>query len=205
MHRLAGSLVAAAVLGVLVFVPAGVAGQPVTQTLTPEPPSFYSCKAVGVGVLCQGSRPLSYGPVDIGISCGSGASAFDIWDRGAYEQRAMRWYDANGNLVQRVVHENYNLGEFTNRLTGATVTYSQVDTITDVLAVPGDLSSATETEEGQNIYRGADGRIVFMNAGRTVHGADGNLEFRSGPQNFLDYFVDGDTSVIAPLCAALGG
>jgi hypothetical protein len=204
VNRLVGWALAAVVFAGLAVVPAGLAGQPVTQTLTPEPPSFYTCKTVGAGVQCHGSRLQSYGPEDIGIGCGSGAGAFDIMDRGAFRQDAMRFYDANGNLVRRVIHENYSLGEFSNPLTGATVSYSQVDTITDVLAVPGDLASATETESGENIYRGADGQLAFMSAGRTVFGADGNLEFRSGPQNFLDYFVDGDTSVIAPLCAALG-
>src|SRR2546423_15329661 len=106
MLRLAGSLFAAAVLGVLVLVPAGVAGQPVTQTLTPEPPSFYSCKTVGGGVLCQGSRPVSYGPEGIGISCGSGANAVGIWGRGAFGQDAMRWDDANGKLGQRALPED---------------------------------------------------------------------------------------------------
>ena len=88
-------------------------------------------------------------------------------------------------------------------LTGTVVPYNQTDTISDVLAVPGDLGSATETTTGENIYRPADGAPVFVNAGRTVFALDGTLEFRAGPQSFLDYFVDGDTAAIDALCSAL--
>jgi hypothetical protein len=38
-----------------------------------------------------------------------------------------------------------------------------------------------------------------------VIGFDGTVEFRSGPQAFLDYFVEGDASALEPLCDALAG
>ena len=46
-------------------------------------------------------------------------------------------------------------------------------------------------------------RKVLRSVGRTVIGADGSLEFRSGKQPFLDAFYDGDMSVFDDLCAAL--
>ena len=58
---------------------------------------------------------------------------------------ARRVYDENGNLVRRVLSDDYTFGQFSDALTDATVPYSQSDTRTDVLAVPGDLGSATET------------------------------------------------------------
>jgi hypothetical protein len=204
MFRLGCPALVAASLGLLMLVPASFAGQPVALTLTPPPPSFETCKAVGAGSICEGARTASYGPVDTGIACGSGANSFDIFDEGASKFHAIRYYDLNGNLTQRVKHEEYTFGQFSNPLTGATVLYTQTDTTTDVLAVPGDLSSATVTTTGENIYRPARGAPVFLNAGKTVFAPDGALDFRAGPQNFLDYFVDGDTSVIDRLCAALG-
>jgi hypothetical protein len=68
------------------------AGQPVTQTLNPPPPSFETCKTVGKRVICDGARTESYGPDDTGIACGSGAGAFDIFDQGTYNQHAIRFY-----------------------------------------------------------------------------------------------------------------
>ena len=88
-------------------------------------------------------------------------------------------------------------------MTGTTVPYTQHNTLSDVLAVHGDLSTATETSTGENIFKPAQGAPVFLNAGRVVTAPDGTVEFRSGPQDFLDFFVNGDTSVIQKLCAAL--
>ena len=46
--------------------------------------------------------------------------------------------------------------------------------------------------------------VPLPNAGKTAFGADGTVEFGAGPQYFLDYFVNGDSSVVNGLCAALG-
>src|ERR1700758_948477 len=90
-------------------------------------------------------------------------------------------------------------------LTGDTVPYTQTDTITTVLAVPGDFGSATETTVGENIYRDPrTGEKVLLSVGRqVVSDADGSVEFRSGKQSFLDAFVNGDMAVFDGVCAAL--
>jgi hypothetical protein len=201
--RLKRSILAAASLTVLMLAPSAFAGQPVTQTLTPPPPSYETCRAVGSGTICQGAISVSYGPEDTGIVCGSGASAFDIFDAGTYDRHAARYYDQNGNLTGRVKHDQYTSAQFSNPLTGATVPYTQSNTTTDVLAVPGDLSSATETNVGEGNFTVPHLGAVFLNAGRTVTAPGGSLEFEAGPQGFVTYF-DGDASVLQPLCAALG-
>ena len=134
------------------------AGQPVTQPLTPPPPSFETCKTVGNGFICEGARTMTYGPDDTGITCG----------------------------------------------TGAAIPYTQHNTTTDILAVPGDFASATETVTGQNNFTVPHMGAVFLNAGRVVFGADGTLEFSAGPQGFIDYFFNGNTAAVAELCTALG-
>jgi hypothetical protein len=192
----------AALLGMLAGVPAALAGQPVTQTLTPSPPSWQTCKAVGGGAICDGTRTASYGPVDTGIVCGAGATAFDILDRGTDDVHAVRFYDGNGNLTRRIFTDHYSFGEFSNELTGATVGYTQHDTTTDVLAVPGDVSTVTRTFSGENNYTVPGMGAVFLNAGRTVTGPNGDEEFASGPHGFDAYF-SGDTSAVERLCAAL--
>jgi len=45
---------------------------------------------------------------------------------------------------------------------------------------------------------------VLLNAGKTVFGADGTLEFSAGPQGLVDYFYNGNTDAVAELCTALG-
>ena len=80
------------------------AGQPVTQTLNPPPPSFETCKTVGNRFICDGARTESYGPDDTGIACASGAGAFDIFDQDTYNQHAIRFYNTDGNLTRRVIH-----------------------------------------------------------------------------------------------------
>src|SRR5436189_158856 len=62
-----------------------LAGQPVTQTLTPPPPAFEICKAIGSGTLCQGSRVLVEPLFDTGFVCGSGALLLNV---GRVVQRA---------------------------------------------------------------------------------------------------------------------
>ena len=178
------------------------AGQPVTQPLTPPQPSFETCKTVGTGFICEGARTLTYGPDDTGIACGSGAGAFDILDQGTHNQHAIRFYNAAGDLTKRVIYDQY-FSQFSNPLTGAAVPYAEHNTITDVLAVPGDFTSATETFTGQNNFTVPHMGAVFLNAGRVVFGADGTLEFRAGPQEGLDY-ANGNIAAVAELCTALG-
>ena len=183
----------------------GLAGQPVTQTLNPPPPPWQTCMAVGDGTICEGTNIESDGPYDTGIVCGSGASAFDIFDTSTDDYSVWKKFDTDGNLVRRVFHDHYTFGQFSNPLNGAVVPYTQTDTRIDVLAVPGDLGSATETTTWQSQFhvQGA-GAPVFWNSGRTVQfPINGATEFRAGRLDFWRLFADGDTSVLDPLCAAL--
>lgn len=189
---------------ILVFAPVGIAGQPATQQLNPAPPSFEICKAAGTQTICQGSRTLPpYGPEDTGVACGSGPTAFDVFDSGVESQVAARYYDADGNLTRRVIHDTYD-SAWGNLLTGASIPYNQKQNITDVLAVPGDFGSATETVTGEINFTATGMGVVLQNAGRIVTAPDGTLDFSSGKQGLWDYFVNGDTSAMTELCAALG-
>lgn len=202
--RLSLSLTGALAAGALVLAAAGHAGQPVTQTLNPPPPPWQTCKAVGNGTICEGTNIESVGPYDTGFVCGSGASAFDIFDTSTDSYFVRKFFDENGNLVTRFFHDHYTFGQNSNPLTGATAPYTQTDTRTDVLAVPGDLSSVTETTTWEIEVHLAGGAPLFRNTGRTIQAPDGTTEFRAGPLGFWDFF-SGDTSVLDPVCAALRG
>ena len=196
-------LLVAAMIAGLALVPAAFAGQPVTQTLTPPPPSFYTCMAVGSGTICHGTISESSGPEETGLVCGSGANAFNAWQTASLDERAVRYSDPDGNLTQRVLRDDL-AGEFINPGTGATVPWTQYEIHTTVLAVPGDFSSATETIVGQFVITVPHLGAVALEAGRVIQDANGNNEFRAGPQDFLDYYANGDTSAVEELCGALG-
>jgi len=184
--------------------PAALAARPATDQLNPPPPDFLRCTATGSGTICKGAREFVEDPVDTEIVCGTGAGAFDIWDQGVIHQRAIRWYDADGNLTRRVIFERWTSAMWSNPLTGATVPYTQNNKITAVLAVPGDLDTATGTLVGENVYTDPEThKKVLRSVGRQVVGPDGTVLFRSGQQPFLDAFLDGDMSVFDAVCAAL--
>jgi hypothetical protein len=142
--------------------------------------------------------------VDTGIACGTGASAFDIFDQGTGNESSTRWFDQNGNLTKVETRIDYTFGEWSNPLTGAVVPYTQHNVETFNFAVPGDFSTVTTTQTGENIYTNpSTHKVVFLNAGRFVMAPDGSLVFQAGPDAFADFF-GGDTSAIDGVCAALG-
>jgi hypothetical protein len=159
--------------------------------------------AVGSGTICHGTIGESSGPEETGLVCGSGASAFNAWQSATLDERAARSYDGDGKLTRRVLRDDL-VGEFVNPLSGVTVPWTQHEIHTTVLAVPGDFSSATETIVGQFVITVPHLGAVALEAGRVVQDVNGNVEFRAGPQDFLDYYANGDTAAVQELCAALG-
>jgi hypothetical protein len=195
---IAGALVAA-VLALAAIVPTAQAA-----SLNPPPPDFEQCHGSGTQTICHGVRIVPGHLEPSGIFCGSGAATFEIYDSAEFiRQEATRWYDADGNLARRMIQEVWVGSAWTNPLAGTSVRYNQMQTFIDEFTVPGDEGSATRTTTGAlNFLLPGSGAIVQA-TGRTVFGADGTLEFQAGPQAFIDYFTDGDLSVLDPLCEAL--
>jgi hypothetical protein len=179
------------------------AGPTVTEALTPPPPDFLTCEAVGAGTICRGSISESYEPVATGIVCGSGASAFEIFDSGTVELRATRFYDRDGNLTRRIIHFKEVGGEWSNPVAGTTVSYTQTNVTTDVLAVPGDFASATSTTRGEVIIRADSGAPVLIAVGRQVFDFEGDLISSAGRNDLATAFFEGDTTALDRVCAAL--
>jgi hypothetical protein len=141
---------------------------------------------------------------DTGIACGSGTAAFDIFDQGAFRQQATRFYDRDGNLIRRVLHERYTSGTWSNPLSGASVSYTQNNIITNLLAVPGDFDSATETIRGEVIIRGRTAAPVFIAVGRQVFNFDeSELISSAGRNDFIAAFFEADPTAFDAVCAAL--
>jgi hypothetical protein len=205
MFRFTVPALVASAIGVLMLAPGALAAPPAAEELNPPPPDFLTCKALGAGTICTGSsQEVKVSEPQPELVCGSGADMFIIHDNGVVNQQVTRWYNADGDLTRRVIRERWKPAFWSNPLSGKTVPYTQNQKLTTVLAVPGDFDSATETTVGENIYTDpATHRKVLQSTGRVVFGADGELDFRAGPQWSLDLFIDGDMSVLDAVCAAL--
>jgi hypothetical protein len=206
MNRLTASATAL-VITIAVLIPAtsALAGQPVTQTLNPPPPSFERCKAVGSGTICLGSRTVVVND-DTGTVCGEGSATFDIVLDATVDQTASRRYDRDGNMTERFIQDTYRSGLFVNSATGGSLPFTGHDTVTDVLAIPDDFDSATETIAGEFAVTLPHTGTVYLTAGRLVMAAaDGTIDFQAGPGVLIEWFVNGGPpEAPAELCSALG-
>jgi hypothetical protein len=191
-----------ATAAIAVLTPLAATGAPVTQALTPPPPPFEICKTVGAGTICQGSRTESIAAEDTGITCGVGASAFNIVDSSTNELSEVRYYDRSGNLTRLVIHNQY-LGQWSNAATGAAAPYKQTNNTTFDLAVPGDFSSSTQTVTGEIIMRAGPGAPVLIAVGRQVYGPNGELLSSAGRNDIIAGVFEGDPAAFAAVCAAL--
>jgi hypothetical protein len=182
---------------------AASAAPPTSPPLTPPPPSFETCNATGSGTICSGTRAETYGPVDSGIVCGSGADAFSVFDQGTHLQSARRFYDENGNWLRRELYDTYNNAQWSNPINGRTAPYTQRNNETFVLATPGEESSGTDTVTGEIIIRAGDGSPVLLATGRQVHSPSGDLLSTAGRNDLTAFFEQGDGHALDLLCAAL--
>jgi hypothetical protein len=185
-------------LAALAIIPSvASAAPPAAPNLTPPPPDFLTCKATGGGTICQGSRTISGGPEPNAPVCGSGATAFQIFDTSTLNQRAIRFYDTDGNLTKRIIHDHYR-GEWSNPESGAVAPYIQNQNTTDLLAVPGDFATSTQTVTGEIVMRSGAGAPVLVDVGRQVF-SDGDLVFSAGQH----VFTSDDPAAFDAVCAAL--
>jgi len=175
----------------LIVVPTGSAGRPPGFNCQPD------------GLVCQFSFPdQPYGPVDSGPTCGSGASAFDIFDRGVESDSGTAWLDSNGDALKIIDHFVVTDAMWSNPLTGDVVPYTQNTTVTTAFVVPGDFSTGIQTVTGENIYRTATGtgKWVLHSTGRQITDTDFNLIWTT-PDN---PFYSNDPHAFDAVCTALG-
>ena len=180
-----------------VFAGALPMGTAVQATLNPPPPFWYTCYATGSGAVCHGKMTFEdYGGFD-----GSCPQGFDILENSYKEETGARYYDRNGNLIKRVLHDIYPVGDPRNILynsqTGKSVAQHGDITETDAFAVPGDFDSITARFTG-NLYT-----VTLPSSGLLVHDVgvftfapDGSILEDRGPKMLFS----GDTE---KLCAAL--
>src|SRR5215216_1667548 len=136
----------------LLLVVAVIAAIPFTVNaqsgLNPPPLPWYTCKDTGSGTVCHGKMTFD----DFGGFDGTCPQGFDILENGYKEETGTRYYDRNGDLIKRVLHDVYPVDDPRNILynsqTGKSVAYSGNVTETDTFAVPGDFNSITARATG---------------------------------------------------------
>lgn len=180
MHR---ALALASML-VLAFAGTATAGQPqqVDPSLMQPPlnPTFgpWTCFRSGSGIICDGERTLTWEAAEYGITCDGKAVVGS-----GYEHRTMRrWGDANGLGLKTLV--NFS-GQDTVWLDGAPSgrTLRGTGRFTELFeyAVPGDLSSRTDTYRGLDVrYTGQGVGLVIHDVGIKSFDIDDNLLFMHG-------------------------
>jgi hypothetical protein len=172
-------------------------------TLNPPPPPEFNpvCERVGSQIICdiQFSDPVV--AEGSGLTCGSGAEAFEPFVFQTRSVRGKRYYDENGNLLRRHFQEVID-GTFTNPITHKALAFSGSDTHLHVLAVPGDNATGTETVTGSvRIFLGPGNGTLAFDTGRLVYDVadDYKVVAESGQHPILDDFE----SAVQTLCDAL--
>ena len=204
LRRALGRALLATAVGVLAVAGPASARTPVDPgTLNPAPPDFFNaeCYAGAGGTVCTlyfSDDPIVDEPS--GIVCG-GTELLYSQDRSVVGKR---YYDADGNLVQRHFREDMS-GNLTNPDTGASLPWEQHDTILHNTSVPGVVDSGTIKTSGL-IFRAwlPGGGSILLDAGTIVEdSATGDLIREGGEHAIRDLYVNGDTAGIQPLCDAL--
>jgi hypothetical protein len=168
-----------------------------SASLNPAPPSWYTCTPTGSGTVCHGTMSFE----DFAGFDGTCPQGFNILENSHKNETGTRYYDRDGNLIRRVLHDIYPVGNPLNVLynsqTGTSVPYRTDLTETDNLAVPGDFSSATTRITG-NLYTVtlSGGGMLVHDVGNFTFAPDGSILQDHGPK--MLFFGQTDK-----LCAAL--
>jgi hypothetical protein len=168
------------------------------STLNPPPPPEFNpvCFVDGSHITCD----IAFSDPDVvdapsGIVCG-GTELLDSHSRSVVGKR---FYDADGNLLQRHFRESLD-GTFLNPDTGRVALWTQHDTVISNLAVPGDFATGTESQRGESRVWLPDGGTILTDAGLLIFdAATGEIVKASAHHPF----VFGDPAALATLCAAL--
>lgn len=194
--HLAGAVAGSAVLAAAVITTSSAAVA-AGQTLTPEPPDWYTCQTTGNGTVCQGTIDSQH----FGEYDGSCPGGFDILENGHSWRAAHRYYDRDGLLERRLATDRFPVGDplnvVYNSVTGKSIAYRGDIHTTDVLGVPGDPASTTSTQTGSLYTITTPGQgLLVHDTGLFTFSPEGDILQDHGPKMLF-------TGDVAKLCAAL--
>ena len=166
------------------------------QQLNPPPPPEATCQTTGSGTTCRGTADTTfYFPSE--FTCGSGATSFDVNERGTTHRKFTLVYNQAGDLTKAVTDIISLVGTFSNAVTGTSVPESAHFVITHTLLTPGDDSTDQETVTGlfaKVVLPG--GGIILLDAGIVVYDPNGDIIHEGGKHQFTH-------AQLTRLCAAL--
>jgi hypothetical protein len=204
MTRIVRLLFAVSVSAWLAVVTAAstLAAPPTLPTLNPPPPAFLTCMATGGGAICSGTQVVATdGPS--GLFCGTTANPIELlFVDASSTAKVIRFYDADGNFTRRLRREQ-NVATVLNPVTGLTALTTQIAEFWSSFGTPGDFDTETVTQLGVVKFYLPGAGVLLIDVGRVVIPQDPSLFSETG-QHQLDQYVGGDTSVLEPLCEALG-
>ena len=163
-------------------------GTPVDpSTLNPPPPARFNpvCQKDGSQTICtvQFSDPPFAG--GSGIICGTGASAYEVFQFSNRSVQGKRYYDQDGNLTRRLFHE-VDDGTLSNPTSHKAVSFSIRGTTRHELSTPGDINSGMQFLTGPLRVYQPQGGTILIETGRTVAAGDGTFIRESGPHPIQD-------------------
>jgi len=175
------TLTGAALLTAALIAAAGSASAEVD--LNPPPPSWYTCKPSGSGTICHGT--MSFG--HFAQSDGTCPQGFDLLENGHKDELGARYYDRDGDLIKRVLHDRFPeahpLNVIYNSQTGASVPYNAYLTETDTFGTPGDFDTMTARLIGDLYTVTAPGEgLLAHDVGVLTFAPDGSVIEDRGPK-----------------------
>ena len=183
----------AAAIGALALVPSAFGGQPVTQTLTPPAPSFYTCMAVASRErLCSRDDQRLVGPEETGLVCGSGGSTFNAFDTNSFIERAARTTIGGRQSDQPRPPRRHHRAAQQSTYRRDRPLQAAPDTHHGS-GRPGRLQHRHNHAHWRaHLHDSAPGRESLSRRAESSR-APMACEFRAGPQDFVDYYENGDT------------
>jgi hypothetical protein len=184
------------VLTVALAAPASARTPVDPSTLNPPPPAEFNpvCFRDGSHITCD----IAFSDPDVvdapsGIIC-DGTELLDSHSRSVVGKR---FYDADGNLLQRHFRESLD-GTFRNPDTELVALWTQHDTVISDPAAGTDKLSGLESRVWL-----PDGGTILTDTGILIFAAPNDEVVKASAHHpFLEYFT-GDPSALASLCAAL--
>jgi hypothetical protein len=168
-----------------------------TQLIPPPPDWYRSCQTNGSGTICHGKKTFT----EEGRFVAACPQGFLILADARFDETAARYYNRDGYLVRRVLHDLFHRDDPVNvsynALTGKSLPYWAHATETDEFTVPGDFGSIAATVRG-NLYTATTpgGGILAHDVGLLAFAPDGSLLANRGPKMLFDGLTE-------ELCAEL--
>ncbi|MGA8097457.1 MAG: hypothetical protein WB810_02235 [Candidatus Cybelea sp.] len=132
-----------------------------------------------------------------------GSPSFTTFDQATVHWVATRFYDDNSNLIEGIRPERYD-GIIYNGVTGKSA-HLFTNTIVTYLENPPDGMQDNEynTYTNNDFAVSSDGTVLAKSRGILEFDPSFNIVYEVGRHPYDDYFLKGDVTGLAPVCAAL--